>query len=165
VDPIVYLPGLHVSTYLNHYYGGDTNWFTNTYYTPTSSIIPNLNQTWWGSTTVSNEYTGYFYAPTAGTYTFTFITSNESYLWVGPTALSGYNNTNALINTGGNNSLVSISRTIVLDGDTHYPMRVQWGANGISSNFIANFHSPVISSDAVQNLDSYLSHVSPTLGF
>jgi hypothetical protein len=124
-----------------------------------------LNQTWWGSTTVSNEYTGYFYAPTAGIYTFTFITSNDSYLWIGPTALSGYTGTNALINTSGNNFLVSISRTIALDTDTHYPIRVQWGANGISGNFISNFHSPAILSDSVQNLDSYLSHVSPTLGF
>ena len=124
-----------------------------------------MDQSGWGSTSVSNEYAGYFHASAAGIYTFTFVTSNDSYMWLGSSALSGYDNTNAFINTSGHNSLVSISSSITLGADTYTPLRVQWGANGISGNFTSTVYSPAILSGAVQHLDNYLFHLSPTTGF
>ena len=162
---LIYLPGIQVSSYINHYYGGDTTWFNITPYTSISSITTTLNQSWWKNSTISNEYRGYFYAPVTGQYTFTFETSNDSYMWIGPTAISGYDNTNALVNTSGHNYAVSISRSIALVGDSYYPIRVQWGANGISGNFISTFHSSAVLADEVQSLDNYLFHISTTTGF
>ena len=49
----------------------------------------------------SCQWIGYFLATTTETYTFYLSSDDGSYLWVGPTALSGFTTANTTVNNGG----------------------------------------------------------------
>ena len=75
----------------------------------------------------SIEYKGYFLATYTGTHTFYLASDDGSWMWVGPTALTGFTTTNALINNGGLHGVVEVSATISLVAGTYYPIRIQFG--------------------------------------
>ena len=79
----------------------------------------------------SIEYKGYFLATYTGTHTFYLASDDGSWMWVGPTALTGFTTTNALVKNGGLHSLSEVSATISLVAGTYYPVRIQFG-NGPS---------------------------------
>lgn len=69
-------------------------------------------------------YTGYFKADFTGTFTFNFNTDDETYLWIGDYAISGYTTTNRLVySSAGNNGSGSIS---LINGQ-YYPIRILYG--------------------------------------
>jgi hypothetical protein len=79
----------------------------------------------------SIEYKGYFLATYTGTHTFYLASDDGSWLWIGPTALTGFTTANALVKNGGQHAVVEISATISLVAGTYYPIRIQFG-NGPS---------------------------------
>jgi hypothetical protein len=79
----------------------------------------------------SIEYKGYFLATYTGTHTFYLSSDDGSWMWVGPTALTGFTTTNALVKNGGLHGVVEVSATISLVAGTYYPVRIQFG-NGPS---------------------------------
>ena len=79
----------------------------------------------------SIEYKGYFLATYTGTHTFYLNSDDGSWLWIGPTALTGFTTTNALVKNGGLHGLSEVSATISLVAGTYYPIRIQFG-NGPS---------------------------------
>lgn len=82
--------------------------------------IPNAN----GVINFSILYTGYFKADFTGTFTFNFNTDDETYLWIGDYAISGYTTTNRLVySSTGNNGSGSIS---LINGQ-YYPIRILYG--------------------------------------
>jgi hypothetical protein len=79
----------------------------------------------------SIEYKGYFLATYTGTHTFYLASDDGSWMWVGPTALTGFTTANALVKNGGLHAVVEVSATISLVAGTYYPVRIQFG-NGPS---------------------------------
>jgi hypothetical protein len=79
----------------------------------------------------SIEYKGYFLATYTGTHTFYLSSDDGSYMWVGPTALTGFTTANALVQNGGLHGVIEVSATISLVAGTYYPVRIQFG-NGPS---------------------------------
>ena len=79
----------------------------------------------------SIEYKGYFLATYTGTHTFYLSSDDGSFMWVGPTALTGFTTANALVKNGGLHAVVEVSATISLVAGTYYPVRIQFG-NGPS---------------------------------
>ena len=79
----------------------------------------------------SIEYKGYFLATYTGTHTFYLASDDGSWLWIGPTALTGFTTANALVKNGGLHAVVEVNATISLVAGTYYPVRIQFG-NGPS---------------------------------
>ena len=79
----------------------------------------------------SIEYKGYFLATYTGTHTFYLSSDDCSWMWVGPTALTGFTTANALVQNGGLHAVVEVNATISLVAGTYYPIRIQFG-NGPS---------------------------------
>ena len=79
----------------------------------------------------SIEYKGYFLATYTGTHTFYLSSDDGSFMWVGPTALTGFTTANALVQNGGLHGVVEVNATISLVAGTYYPIRIQFG-NGPS---------------------------------
>jgi hypothetical protein len=75
----------------------------------------------------SIEYKGYFLATYTGTHTFYLSSDDGSFMWVGPTALTGFTTANALVQNGGLHAVVEVSATISLVAGTYYPIRIQFG--------------------------------------
>ena len=80
-------------------------------------------------TVYSFEYVGYFLAPNTANYTFAMFTDDYGYFWLGPQALSGYDNNNIDMYSDYGTSHVGVFTT-PLTGGQFYPMRIQWGNNG-----------------------------------
>ena len=80
-------------------------------------------------TAYSFEYVGYFLAPATANYTFSMFTDDYGYFWLGPNALSGYDNNNIDMYSDYGTSHVGVFTTL-LTGGQFYPMRIQWGNNG-----------------------------------
>ena len=79
----------------------------------------------------SIQYKGYFLATYTGTHTFYLSSDDGSFMWIGPTALTGYTTANALVQNGGLHGVQEVSATISLVAGTYYPVRIQFG-NGPS---------------------------------
>jgi hypothetical protein len=75
----------------------------------------------------SIQYQGYFLATYTGTHTFYLSSDDGSWMWVGPTALTGFTTANALVKNGGLHGVVEVSATISLVAGTYYPIRIQFG--------------------------------------
>ena len=89
-----------------------------------------------GATTIQNtnycvEWTGYFYAPVSGTYTFNVFADNAAYVWMGPTAVSGYSRSYDLLVWMWENDYDYVPPNVVQTGyknltaGTYYPIRIQ----------------------------------------
>jgi hypothetical protein len=138
------------------YFADDPTWFdsrTENYtanlttdlssaYTITGGNAPSISGTW---SLYSMELFGYFYAPTAGSYTFYTASDDASYLWIGSSALAGYTTSNALVNNGGLHGVTENSASITLTANTYYPIRVQMGQNLGGDGFTISFAGPGIS--------------------
>ena len=75
----------------------------------------------------SIELKGYFLASYTGTHTFYLSTDDGGWMWIGPTALTGYTTSNALVKNGGQHGEQEVSATIDLVSGTYYPLRIQFG--------------------------------------
>lgn len=159
MDGFILRPGLFTRIYWSRYHNNDPTWFNanspnlmcittnlrNTYCATGGFNNPNTVDTAIGglaaATTYSVEWTGLFYAPTTGTYTFYLASDDSSYLWIGSTATSGYTTANALINnlyTGP----AEKNATLSLTGGTYTPFRLQFGDGGGGEFITFSFAPP-----------------------
>jgi hypothetical protein len=97
------------------------------------TVIGNVGQ----NTVYSVECTGFFYAPVGGTYTFYLLSDDNSYLWIGATATSGYTTSNTLLSGAGERSA-----TLSLTGGTYNPFRLQYGDGGGGEYIMFTFAPP-----------------------
>jgi hypothetical protein len=76
-------------------------------------------------------YTGYLLADYTGTWTFTITSDDASYLWIGSTAVSGYNTSNKLATAS---YLGPGTGTISLTAGEYYPIRLLYGNGPAAGN-------------------------------
>jgi hypothetical protein len=91
----------------------------------------------------SVEWFGYFCASETGTWTFYTVSDDASFLWIGPTAISGYTTANALVaNQGVRTAVAEVSATIELVKGTYYPIRIQYGDSAGNDDCAVSFKPP-----------------------
>jgi hypothetical protein len=169
-------PGLFMRIYWSQYFSNDPTWFNsntpnitgvttnlkNTYCATGGFNNPNTSDTAVGgiaaTTVYSVEWTGLFYAPITGTYTFYLASDDSSYLWIGSTATSGYTTANALINnlyTGP----AEKSATMSMTAGTYYPFRLQFG-DAAGGEFITFTFAPPGQSRVYEGTGYYFCQTS-----
>ena len=88
-------------------------------------------------------WTGYFYAPTSGTYTFYLNSDDASYFWIGSNAESGFTTGNANIKIPGvQKAMTKVSTTQTLTATTYYPIRIIYGEKTLNNNIIFSWKTP-----------------------
>lgn len=90
----------------------------------------------------SIQWVGYFRPKVSGVHRFWTISDDASYLWVGPSALSGFTTRNAIVNNGGLHGMREASGTMQLEAGQYYDIRVQFGENGGGDNIAIQFQEP-----------------------
>lgn len=143
-----YLAGLTGTKYIN-YHNDDPAWFDSaTPYGDTNilTVIDNFSSSPDGASEdyYSWRWLGYFKASTTETYTFYTSSDDGSYLWLGDSALSGYNTSNALVNNGGPHGNVEMSNTVDLVANVYYPIRIQFGEIGGGDSITVSFSTNTI---------------------
>lgn len=120
-----YANGLYFRRY-SGYFSDDVNFFATA--TQTSEGV-NTSPITDGDTGdfFSIQWLGWFRATTTETYTFFTTSDDASYLWIGPTALSGFTTTNATVNNGGLHGSQERNGTVALTSGTYNPIRIQFG--------------------------------------
>ena len=104
-------------------------------------------------------YTGYFKADFTGTFTFNFNTDDETYLWIGDYANTGYTTSNRLVYSYvGSNGSGSISLT----NGQYYPIRILYGQNTGPGSHTLTFTR---NGQTITNWTGYTFHpITPTNG-
>jgi len=74
--------------------------------------------------------TGYIKCDYTGTWTFTLVSDDGSYMWIGPNALAGYTPDNCFINNGLGHGMTPVSATVSLVSGNYYPIRILSGNSG-----------------------------------
>jgi hypothetical protein len=92
----------------------------------------------------SVQWLGYFKPTTTQTYTFFLNSDDASYMWIGPTAVTGFTTGNALINNGGLHGNEEASGSIALTAGQYYPVRIQFGELGGGDVLGFNYQTPTI---------------------
>lgn len=122
-----YFSGLWGRRY-NGYFADNVNFFTGT--VVESRAVGNISGFTSSIDQYSWEFKGYFRAPASGTYNFQLYSDDASYLWLGSTALSGFNTGNALVPHGGlHPPTFSGVYSVFLYSGNYYPIRIQFGEN------------------------------------
>ena len=105
-------------------------------------------------------YTGYFKADFTGNFTFNFVTDDETYLWIGDYAISGYTTANRLVySSAGNNGSGSIS---LINGQ-YYPIRILYGEVGGDAIHNLSFTR---NGQTITNWTGYTFHpITPMAGY
>lgn len=138
-----YSAGLIRSRY-NGYFNDDVNWFGSQ--TPVTTDINTSPVTAnYSGELYSFQWYGLWKANSTEVYTFYTTSDDASYLWVGPTAVSGFTTSNAVVQNGGLHGMQERSGTISLTAGTYYNIRIQFGQNYGGEGFIFNFSTPSIS--------------------
>jgi len=105
-------------------------------------------------------YTGYFKADFTGTFTFNQNTDDETYLWIGDYAISGYTTSNRLVYSyAGSNGTGSI----YLENGKYYPIRILYGQNTGSGYHNLSFTR---NGQTITNWTGYTFHpITPMAGY
>lgn len=142
VNDSTYEAGLYTRGYTG-YFNDVPTWFATavetTHAVATSLEVPAY------PTTSSLQALGYFVPRTTETYTFYTTSDDASYLWIGPSAVSGFTTGNAVVNNGGLHGGVERSGTIVLTAGVYYPIRIQFGNNAVTGTLSVSFSTSTIS--------------------
>lgn len=129
-------PGLKVlwiDTYFNELlntFNSPPSWSRNLLCTNISTLTSGLN----GYRFIpksSVRWTGYFYAPVSGTYTFYINARDCAYFWIG-TGVATYSKANALISKS-----AEVSKTVTLVSGTYYPLLIMFGNSTATTATIA----------------------------
>jgi hypothetical protein len=163
--PDIYYYNRVGTTTANGYFADDVAFFDTPVVSPvtqTTGTTPTIN--------ISNQpqynsiqYIGYFKAPATATFTLYTSSDDASYLWIGPTAVSGYSTTNALVQNGGLHGTVERSATINLVQNIYYPIRIQFGNNTGPGVLTVSYSTPSISKTS--DWTGLIFHNSATNGF
>lgn len=79
------------------------------------------------------EWTGYFKAPATGNYNFWVKSDDDTYFWIGPSALAGDNSENNMVANSSNNTDQTNDSLQLTEGN-YYPVRIQFGEWGGSEH-------------------------------
>lgn len=131
---VIYVPGMVRGRY-SGYAGSNTAWFDTRTPVSTSIISSPVTFSSSGDFNVSFLWRGYYRPSISGSVTFsTSLSSNDAStyhaLWLGSSAQSGYNLSNALLSGGG-----SRTGSLVLTAGIYYPMRIQLAYSGDGGTF------------------------------
>jgi hypothetical protein len=93
---------------------------------------------------VSAEWVGYILIPvdSGGLWSFTMVSDDSSYLWLGDNAISNYAASNAFMRLSGTHTSQQVSSSATLLEDVYYPIRIQYGQDLGAYNFILSLESP-----------------------
>ena len=136
----LYGDGFYGRTYTG-YWANDPTWFATAVETESAVYPTNVTYPSFPSTT-SLQIVGYFLPRTTETYTFYVSSDDESALWVGSTATTGFTIGNALVKAAWNTG--EVSNTISLTAGIYYPVRLQYGNGPTSGNLTVSFSTPSI---------------------
>lgn len=135
----IYANGLYRRTY-SGYFADNVNFFDGA--SPTAAAVDTSPVAVPGTIpqVTSYQWLGYWLATSDTIYidgrTYFQLTSDDaSYLWIGPTAITGYTTGNALINNGGAHSSTTVSGNISMTAGVYYPIRIQFGNNALDGVF------------------------------
>jgi hypothetical protein len=101
---------------------------TATYQNFTIKYPPDINSTNLSNYTV--QWLGYFKPDVTGTWNFILGSDDDSFLWIGQNALSGFTSSNANIAFPNPQPLAFTSCTIYLTAGVYYPIRILYGQQG-----------------------------------
>jgi hypothetical protein len=120
----------------------------------TLGFVPTL-----GANNYTVEWTGYYYANATGNHTF-FTTSNlNSFVWIGPTAVTGFTDANANVRNiapGGFSRAVERSGVVSLTAGRYYNIRVQNGDGTSREQMQMSVQGPAGSFAKTTAIDSLL---------
>ena len=117
-----------------------------------------------GGTATENftqDWRGYFLAPTTGIYNFYLSSDDASYMWIGNEAVAGYTTTNALVSSNWNLGTIT-SPNVQLTAGTYYPVRILWGNQASTGSLSFAFSGPGIA--ATTNGAGYFFYNADTTG-
>ena len=133
---------------VNGFFNNDENYFSRQYINNnivTSNYSDNLNNVVSSNKTgtFSIEWFGYFKSPNSGNYSFELTSSNSNtqscFLWFDDDALVNYNSTNnfSIKNFGSASSKSNVKQIIA---NKYYPIRIQYGQQGSSTDYSLNLN-------------------------
>lgn len=111
----------------------------------------------------SVQWLGYFKPTTTETYTFTLGSDDSSFMWIGSTAVTGFDTGNPLINNGGDHGYQEFSGSIALNAGQYYPVRIMFGENGGDDILTFAYQTPTIGQTG--NVTGLVFYNSATNGF
>ena len=131
-----YQPGLSQRFY-SGYAGTDTSFFDSRSPFSTAIDLAPASASLTGSAATSVLWLGYYRAPSTGNFTLTLAELTREcffymYLWLGPLAKTGYDETNATVTFVG-------SASVPLQAGVYYPLRVQLAYDGDNSSSFISF--------------------------
>jgi hypothetical protein len=85
---------------------------------------------------------GYFLATSSGTWGFSTVSDDGSFLWVGDAARSGFTTANAVVSNGGAHGAEERTGSVVLTAGVYYPLRIQFGELGGGATMRVSFLPP-----------------------
>ena len=153
--------GLYRTIY-DGYFNDDTTFFATA---PVLSAAVNLSPVSDGDPGVepfSTQLLGYFKPVTTETYTFYLTSDDASFMWLGATAITGFNTGNALIDNGGVHGSVEVSAAVALTAGVYYPIRIQMGDNSGGDVLDLEYSTPTISK--TNNVTGLIFYNSTTNG-
>jgi hypothetical protein len=134
-----YVDGLYARSYTG-YHNDDPAWFATAVQTAegayTSLTLPAFAEN------TSLQTLGYFLPRTTETYTFGLDSDDASYLWIGPTAVTGFTTSNKLIRAQYDSG--EVFGTINLTAGIYYPIRIQYGNGPAGGRLNVSFSTPTI---------------------
>ena len=92
----------------------------------------------------SVQWLGYFKPTTTETHTFFLNSDDASYMWIGPTAVTGFHTGNPLINNGGEHGTQEFSGSIALTAGQYYAVRIVFGEAEGEAFLQFNYQTPTI---------------------
>jgi hypothetical protein len=111
------------------YDNGKTPTYSGTGITNFTSIYTATNgqKTINGSDNYTVVWNGFFLPDFTGNWTFGITSDDASFMWIGPTASSGYTTANATLNNLGLHAMTLKTKTIALTSGQYYPIRIIFG--------------------------------------
>lgn len=149
----------------NGYFAENVTFFNNTVVSPavetqgTYTTINISNQPQFNSIMLL----GYLKAPATATFTFYTASDDASYLWIGPTAITGYTTANAIVKNGGLHAVTEASGTASLIQNVYYPIRIMFGNNSGPGALTVSYSTPSITKTS--NWTGLIFHNADTNGF
>lgn len=83
-------------------------------------------------------------------------------MWLGATAITGFNTGNALINNGGVHGSLEVTAAVALTAGVYYPIRLQMGDQGGGDVLDLEYSTPTISK--TNNVTGLIFYNSTTNG-
>lgn len=144
-----YKAGLYGVRYVG-YHNDDPSWFATATPYGTNNILTSINNftsspDYQEQDYYSWEWVGYFKPSTTEEYTFYTNSDDGSYIWIGSSAIEGYNIGNAIVNNGGAHGPQETFGSINLTANIYYPIRIQFGEIGGGDIVTVSFSTNTIS--------------------